>query len=319
MKIRELLEGGHVFAGKTGPIKKEHIGPTLERYFAELQRLFPRKSSILNLQHFITLGSVGKKAVSGDIDLGISSKDLLDEMSDKAIASWGLDPRAVETEFLGLKKRARTATDPQLRMKAFLKVLTRFINDHSEILLYSVEKVTTGNIFGVFPQFDEKGQELGIGVQIDWMIGNLDWLRFSYYSSAYPQGSNVSGLHRTQLMLAAFQVAGLSFNHLDGVKDKATGKVIAQNPKSALDILGKRLGFKISLEDSQDYYRLHNLLKSRMRPEDYATLIDVYLKILDSTRADIPENLQGEWKKRRNRLGLTGKFLPTESNLRKAI
>lgn len=45
-------------------------------------------------------------------------------------------------------------------------------------------------------------------------------------------------------------------------------------------------------------------------------MIDIYLKILDSTRADIPDDLQVEWKKRRAKLGLTGKFLPDNSALK---
>ena len=40
-----------------------------------------------------------------------------------------------------------------------------------------------------------------------------------------------------------------------------------------------------------------------------------YLKILDSTRTDIPENLQQYWIDNQERLGLKGKFLPDVSNL----
>jgi hypothetical protein len=41
------------------------------------------------------------------------------------------------------------------------------------------------------------------------------------------------------------------------------------------------------------------------------------LKILDSTRADIPLNLQKYWIENQDRLGLKGKFLPDNSNLTK--
>jgi hypothetical protein len=53
-----------------------------------------------------------------------------------------------------------------------------------------------------------------------------------------------------------------------------------------------------------------------MKPEDYNTLLNIYFKILDSTRADIPDNLQDEWRQRKDSLGLTGKFLPDTSALR---
>lgn len=318
MRISELLtEGGNVFANKTMPIKLEDIEPTLTAYFGELKHLFPKKANIFNSQHFIPLGSVGKKSVSGDIDLGVSAADLVDkEMSAQSIAAWGLDPAAVDAEQASLQKRARSSTPEQSRMKAFLKLLTVYINEHAPTLHCDEKKVTDGNIFGLFPQINAQGQHVGSGVQIDWMVGDLKWLKFSYHSAAYPEGSNVKGLHRTQLMLSAFQVAGLSFNHVTGVKDKDTGKVLARDPDQALSILSKRLGFKISQADAEDYYRLHNLLKTKMKPEDYNTLLNIYFKILDSTKADIPDDLRDEWRSRKDSLGLTGKFLPDTSALR---
>jgi hypothetical protein len=191
-----------------------------------------------------------------------------------------------------------------------------YINKHAPKLYCDEKKVTNGNIFGLYPQINEKGEDVGIGVQIDWMIGDLQWLTFSYHSAAYPADSNVKGLHRTQLMLSAFQVANLSFNHVTGVKDKDTGVIIAHNPEDALDVLGKKLGVKISRADSEDYYKLHKLLKTKMKPKDYSSMVDIYLKILDSTRADIPDDLQAEWKKRKTKLALTGKFLPDTSALK---
>jgi len=318
MRIKELLtEGGNVFAGKTTAIKMEHITPTLNAYFAELKSLFPNKAKIFDEQHFHPLGSVRKKDVSGDIDLGVSAHDILDkEMSDQSIAAWGVDPKAVAAEFTALQKRARTSTPEQLRMKAFLKELTLYINSNAPTLYCDEKKVTDGNIFGLFPQIDDAGQHVGSGVQIDWMIGDLNWLKFSYHSAAYPKGSNIKGLHRTQLMLAAFQVAGLSFNHVNGVKDKQTGEVIAKDPDQALTVLSNALGFKISQAEAEDYYKLHALFKAKMRPEDYNTLLNIYFKILDSTRADIPDDMQDEWRKRKDSLGLTGKFLPDTSALR---
>ena len=315
--VRVLKEGGNVFAGKTADIKIENIDSTLESYFTELKSIFPKKAHIFNETHFVGLGSVRKKKESGDIDLGISATDILDKtMSDQSIAAWGIDPKAVAAEFELLKKRAKTATPEQLRMKAFLKMLTLYINSHAPNLYCDEKKVTDGNIFGLFPQIDPAGNNIGIGVQIDWMIGNLDWLKFSYHSAPYPEGSNVKGLHRTQLMLSAFQVANLSFNHIGGVKDKETGQVIANNPDQALKILSERLGFNITPADAEDYYRLHKLLKAHMSPEQYDHLLNVYFKILDSTRADIPDDMQQDWLAKKDQLGLTGKFLPDTSALR---
>ena len=314
-----LTEGGNVFKDKTASIKMEHIAPTLHAYFVELKHIFPKKASIFNLKHFIPLGSVGKKPMSGDIDLGIDAKSLLDHtMSDKSMAEWGIDPKAVHIEFAALEKRSKTSTPEMLLMKAFLKLLTLYINSHAPKLYCDEKKVTSGNIFGLYPQINEQNQEVGIGVQIDWMIGDLRWLTFSYHSAAYPAESNVKGLHRTQLMLSAFQQANLSFNHVTGIKDKDTGTIIAHNPEDALKVLNVKLGINITKSDVEDYYKLHKILKSKLKPKDYNGIIDTYLKILDSTRADIPDDLQAEWKKRKTKLGLTGKFLPDNSALKGA-
>lgn len=311
-----VIEGGNVFAGRTSSIKKDHIEPTLERYFKELSTLFPKKKSIFNTNHFHPLGSVGKKPVSGDIDLGVDAKSLVDsDFSDKSLQDWGLDPKAVKAEFDQLSKRARTAQPEQLMMKAFLKLLTQHINVKAPHLHCDEKKVTPGNIFGLYPQFDASGTNLNTGVQIDWMVGDLQWLKFSYYSAAYPAESNVKGLHRTQLLLSTFQQAGYSFNHVSGVKDKATGNTVATDPKQALGILTKKFGVKFTPDVVEDYYKLHTLIK-KLPKKDYDGIIDIYLKILDSTRADIPDDLQGEWKARKTHLGLTGKFLPDNSALK---
>jgi len=317
MRLAEFLtEGGNVFSGQTTSIKREHIAPTLAAYFTELKYLFPQKSKIFNEKTFEPLGSVGKKATSGDIDLGVDTSDLVGkQMTDADIRAWNIEPADVQAEFLALKKRAKTANDAQLMMKAFLKVLVRYINKNSTHLQCDEKKVTGGNIFGLFTQKDEQGNDLGINVQIDWMVGNIQWLRFSYYSTAYPADGNVKGLHRTQLMLSAFQVANMTFDHVNGVKDKATGEIIATKPNEALTVLGNALGFKISAAEAENYYQLHQLLKSKMTADQYDHLTNVYFKILDSTRADIPDDLQPLWIKKQSKLGLTGKFLPNTSKL----
>lgn len=311
-----LTEGGNVFKGKTGSIALEDIEPTLDAYFAELKKLFPKKASIFNKQHFHPLGSVGKKPRSGDIDLGIDAKTVLPKgLSPESYSMWNINAADVQKDFETLKKRARTSSDEQLMMKAFLRQLTLYINKHAPNLHCDEEKVSAGNIFGLYPQINAKGEKIGMGVQIDWMVGDLQWLKFSYYSAAYPADSNVKGLHRTQLMLAAFQQAGLSFNHVSGVKDKATGEVVATDPTKALKLLSFKLGIKLTPADMEDYYKLHAKLK-KIKPEDYSGIVDTYLKILDSTRADIPDDLQAEWKRRQTRLGLKGKFLPDDSKLK---
>jgi len=321
MRISEIInEGGHVFAEKTTAIKREDIAPTLAAYFKELKQLFPKKASIFSTEYFIPLGSVGKKPVSGDIDLGIDASTILDKtMSDTSVAAWNIDPKQLQKEFEILQKRARSSSPEQLRMKAFLKLLTKFLNARSNNIESSEKKVTTGNMFTLFPQVTASGKGNDKGVQIDWMIGNLNWLKFSYYSSEYPEGSNVKGLHRTQLLLSAFQTANLAFDHVSGVKDKETGKILATDPDTALKALGKRLGFAIPIEDVENFYKLNDLLAKNMTPQQYRETLDRYYRTLDSTRADIPDNLQKDWLTRKDALNLTGAFLPDTSNLQRYL
>lgn len=312
--------GGNVFAGKTASIKREYIEPTLTNYFQELKRLFPKKADIFNTEHFIPLGSVGKKSVSGDIDLGIDMKFVIN-FNDipSTLRDWEVADSDFENEFALLKKRARSATDDQLRSKALLKLISMHINDFTNSITCDESKVGPGNMFTLFPQYSDQNVELAEGVQIDWMVGDIEWLKFSYYSSAYPEDSNVKGLHRTQLMLSAFQVAGLSFAHATGVKDKHSGDTVAVSPAGALAVLSARLGFTVTQKDAENYYTLYTLLAENMNPDQKHRLLCTYFKILDSTRVDIPDNLTYHWLNYKDELGLTGKFLPETSKLKEHL
>ena len=54
---------------------------------------------------------------------------------------------------------------------------------------------------------------------------------------------------------------------------------------------------------------------NNLNEEDYKNVISKYLRILDLTRADIPNDLQQFWIDNQERLQLTGKYLPDNSNL----
>lgn len=312
--------GGNVFAGKTTSIKREYINPTLTKYFEELKQLFPKKADIFNTDHFIPLGSVGKKAVSGDIDLGIDMSFIINfDDIPGTLVSWEIHDDDFKDEFALLKKRARSASDNQLQSKALLKLISMHVNDFTNCITCDETKVGPGNMFTLFPQYSEKGVLTEDGVQIDWMAGDIEWLKFSYYSSAYPEDSNVKGLHRTQLMLSAFQVANLSFGHTDGVKDKETREVLATTPVEALAVLSERLGFTVTQQDAENYYTLYTLLAEKLDPDQKHRLLCTYFKILDSTRVDIPDNLTYHWLNYKDELGLTGKFLPETSKLKELI
>lgn len=309
--------GGNIFRGKTQGIKKEYIEPTVAKYLAELGRVFPQKKDMFTKKYFKYIGSVGKKAVSGDIDFAIDISTIVDKrFTDKSIQKWGLNPDEVKKQFEAYKKRAKTATDSEIMLRAVLKGIVTKINAYAENIHCDEKKITSGNIFGFFPQYNEQGDKLDYGVQMDWMVGKLDWLEFSYYSNVYD--GNVKGLHRTQLVLSMFQNLGLSFNHTKGVSDKETGETIATNPKEAVEILEERYGIKLSKNTMNDYHKLIKIVNN-LPKADRDNIIATYFKILDSTRTDIPMDLQVEWKKRKSELGLSGKFLPDNSMLLESI
>ena len=56
---RHLNEGGNIFKGQTDKIPLEFIQPTLDKYYEELNRLFPAHRDVFT--KFEPVGSVGKK------------------------------------------------------------------------------------------------------------------------------------------------------------------------------------------------------------------------------------------------------------------
>lgn len=298
--------GGNIF-DSTKPIKKEHIKPTMKNFLIQFKEIFPKAEP-----HFggmKTLGSVGKKDYSGDIDLALAGKSF-DNIED-----WGLDKEYVTKLFDGFKKRARTATEEQVMKRAVIVAIAQKIEQSSSDILVDVKGSAAGALFLAFPQFDENNQEVGDNVQIDVNVGDVDWLEFAYYSSTYK--GNVKGLHRTQLMLAMFANKGYTFSHNYGVKDKETQEIVANNPKQAIEVLNREYNINLDLSTLSDYFKLIEILKNNLGKEELEGILNRYIKILDHTRADIPEDLQDYWIEKQQELGLKGKFLPDNSNLAK--
>jgi hypothetical protein len=303
-----ILEGGNVF-GTTAPIKREYIQPTLDKFTKELKRIFPKVTF-----SFESLGSVGKKAESGDIDLGFSANNIISDDGTPLFEKWGIDPKEFQVTYDQIRKRSKTATEAQSTLRAMLQLIATKIENESEIISTDTKAAGSGSIYCAFSQYDEAGNAVdGKSVQIDINVGNLDWLKFSYYSNTYKD--NVKGLHRTQLMLSMFQALGLSFTHATGVKSKETGETIATNPGEAIQALNDGYGIELTQDVVNDYFELMGYIKKNIPKDKFNQILDIYLKILDSTRADIPFDLQQYWIKNQDRLGLKGKFLPDDSKL----
>jgi len=301
-----LSEGGNVFEASS-PIKKEDIQPTLKEFFKQFGEIFPEAR--LHFEGIRSLGSVGKKDVSGDIDLALS------EDSFKDINDWGLVKDRVDELFATFKKKAKTATEEQLTKRAVIVAIAEKLVASDTDIVTDVKGSAAGALFCQFPQFDSNGNKLDKKVQIDINVGNVDWLTFAYHSATY-QG-NVKGLHRTQLLVSLFSHKGYTFSHNYGVKNKETQKIEASTPDQAIELLNKLYNVHLDKETIGDYHTLIDVLKRDLSEEDLHAVFDTYLRILDSTRADIPEDLQQYWIDNQQRLGLKGKFLPDNSNLAK--
>lgn len=300
-----INEGGNVWDNSSS-IKKEYIKPTLDAFKKEFARIFPVASKYFGGVR--TLGSVGKKDVSGDIDLAIDKRAF--ENTD----DWGLDKARLTELYAQFKKRARSSSDEQLMKRAVIVAISEIVNSKSDLIETDVKSSGNGTLFCQFPQYDDNGQ-LDISVQIDINIGDIDWLTFAYYSDSYK--GNVKGLHRTQLMLSLFSYKGYTFSHNYGVKNKVTQEVVAQSPEEAIDVLNKEYKWSKKLDQDilSNYFKLQEFLQANLGEEELNQVYNTYLKILDSTRCDIPEDLQEYWVRNQDIIGLTGKFLPATSNL----
>ena len=334
---RFLTEGGNVFKGESvDSIPLAFIEPTLNEYYEELSRLFPQHSS--KFADFTPLGSVGKKAKSGDIDLAVDVEELFPQskVTDEVLQSWNLNPADWKATYEKMVKRARTAKPSEVELRAFLYEIARYIGENSQIIKTDLKKVRPGQMFSLFPQISDSGEQKDVGVQIDWMMGNRNWLKFSYFSPAPTESQPLlKGLHRTQLLLAMFLAKGHSFKHVGGVFDRKTGEKVAHSPAEAMRLLGKLYGTNVSPEVFNTFEGALEWLMSNTSEQDRNAALDAYLTILDRTKGNketlpsgednrcgyIPQELEDYWVQNWQRLGLKGNFLckTTNDKLRAAV
>tara|TARA_Y100000592_G_scaffold30536_2_gene48589 strand:+ start:1897 stop:3960 length:2064 start_codon:yes stop_codon:yes gene_type:complete len=326
---RFLTEGGNVFKGeRVGAIPLEFIEPTLERYYEELGRLFPQQTAFF--QTIEPLGSVGKKAKSGDIDLAIDVSELAPsrKIDDQMLQSWELDPQVWADTRARFAKRARNATDEELDLRAFLYELAKYIGENSQLIKTDLKKVTSGGMFSLFPQISDSGEQQEIGIQVDWMLGNKDWLRFAYFSDVPSEDQEMlKGLHRTQLIVALLGVKDYSFQHAKGVYRKGTKEKVVTSPQETLELIEKLYGTPISIEELRNFSSLYGWIEANLSDEDKVEVYRYYLKILDSTRGNkdpatgescghIPTELEDFWRQNQDTIPLSGKFLCKDQKAR---
>ena len=187
--------GGNIFKDYVSPITRQNIRPTLRKYIDHLGYVFPKKAHVF--KHFYPVGSVGKKPVSGDMDLAIDFKHFFDNepYNDTELRQFRIVPEDWKALYKKIKSRARTSTEEMCKLKAFLRLLSYPLVSEGMIQVEN-KKTTHGNLFTMFPQYDRFGQTKE-NVQIDWMVGDLPWLQFAYHSG---ESGNLKGMHRLEIM-----------------------------------------------------------------------------------------------------------------------
>ena len=279
--------GGNIFKDSASPISRDCVRPTFVQYIRHLGTIFPQKAEVF--ENFVFVGSSGKKEVSGDLDLAIDKSHFFrgQPFNEKEMLEWRMDYTHWRMEYLILKKRARSSSDSMLKWKAFLMILAEIIRQ--DFVIHVSPKITTGNIFTQFPQYDRNGQTQK-SVQIDWMIGDADWLSFAYYSG---EKAPLKGLHRTQLMVAMASVEGYTFVHTEGIKNKTDNKFVARKPQEAIKLFSELYG-PMGLNDTKDFASLHSYLHQNSTEKQYDAVIKSYLGILKISKAMIPKELYNE-------------------------
>jgi hypothetical protein len=277
----EDIMGGNIFKHKATSIPKERIEPTIKAYIDALKKAFPMKAHSFN--YFEPVGSAGKKPESGDLDLAIDSTHVVRSFTGSEIGKWGIDWDDWNNLYAKIHKRSRTATHDMCKMRALLTLISAKLAENGFEL---GGDITAGNIFSCFPQHDENGPTEDF-VQIDWMVGDIDWLRWAYYSHGE---EGLKGLHRTQFMVALFAEIGYTFNHFSGIKKQKTSEWIITSPENALKLLSKHYG-TIDLGDTETFAKLYSWLLDTKDPNLYARSLGRYIQILNKSKEKIPDIL----------------------------
>ena len=272
--------GGNIFKNIATSIPRERIEPTIKAYTKALGEIFPMKAH--SLSFFKPVGSAGKKPISGDLDLAIDWTHIVRSFTSSEIGKWGIEWDEWNDLYTKIHKRSRTATYQMSKMCALLTLISAKLTEKMDVN----DRVTAGNIFTCFEQHDESGPT-GDHVQVDWMVGDIDWLQWSYYSHGE---KDLKGLHRTQFLVALFSEIGYTFNHFSGVKEKKTSEWTITSPEDALQLLSKHYG-DIEHSQTQTFAQLHSWLLN-CDASSYFAAVSRYREILKVQKENIPNVLQ---------------------------
>ena len=277
---KEAPMGGNIFKDRATSIEAQNIQPTIQAYREFLSSVFPQKAGAFKF--FEPVGSAGKKPVSGDLDLAIDTSHIIESFTSDELAKWGIDYDDWNDLYTKMHKRARTATYEMSKTRALLTLISEKMSDAGMSI---GPRVTAGNIFSCFPQYGPDGTTTGDLVQIDWMVGDIDWLRWAYYSCS---DTSLKGLHRTQFIVACLSAKNYTFNHFSGIKEKGTSDWTIDAPKDAVKLLSDLYG-ELDIGQTYKFKDLHMWLHNTTSPAEYREVIIRYRGILELAKAHIPE------------------------------
>lgn len=292
-----IIEGGNVFKNTeydAQDILLANIEPTIKKFVEDLGKLFPnKKASFAELTDKSNwLGSTGKKAQSGDVDLAYSSEHFFKD-GKVDIAGWGIDGNEFNTLYEKYKKSSRTATDEAIQTRALLDSIINKVNNAGGDMFGSNKATNGGTLHFSFPQYTPTGEKLDSRAQLDVDSGDMDWLKFRYNSELPEDDPNIKGLHRGQLMLAMFAALGYTFKSGKGFIRKETGETIADKPQGALEIFNQEYKPKqpLNLEIINNYNKLMDYIKTNLKPEDVEKTLTMFKEAVRRAGAYVPDNI----------------------------
>jgi hypothetical protein len=292
-----LKEGGNVFTGTeydTDDILLDNIKPTIEKFTADLGKVFPRQKSTLTSLNDKSnwLGSTGKKPKSGDVDLAYSSENFF-KNGDIDVAGWGIDQNEYNALYEKNKKAARSASDEQIQIKSLIQLMVKKINEVGGDMYANDKAANGGTIHFSYPQYSPNGEKLNTYAQLDLDTGDMDWLKFRYNSELPEDNPEIKGLHRGQLMLAMFAATGYTFKNGKGFIRKETGDILGSKPQDAIEIFNQEYNPKqlLTLDITGSYDKLMNYIKSNLKPEDKEKTLTMFREALRRANAYTPGNI----------------------------
>lgn len=242
-QVAVLSEGGHMFVGADGQpltrrIKQQEIAPTVD-WLESISGLdLHGKNSREDGLPSHWLGSTGRKADSGDLDLMVDEQKTTKDQLIQKLNQWVS------------KQKSQTGVTQYVRKSGI-------------------------NVHFLTPI---KGNPKNGYVQTDFMfVSNPEWSQFVLQA---PRVSAYKGADRVQLINSMAKVLGYKMNQSEGIKDRATDRIITSNPDKVAKML---LNPKATRADLSSVETMLKALKNDPKREEKLATFKGYLSSVGRT------------------------------------